>query len=269
MAIQFGIGTLSVLTNNLFTGAAVTTATVSAVTSQQLNISSGLVMIDGVTCVVSGINLTVTALGNTGNSLMVYAYLDTTTTVTITATIAHASAAHQINTASNIPTAICPLARFDFGTAADRVGNIVAWSGGSATKTIARVQNVSINVSFESQQMRGGGDVFAVDSQFFDGKAEGSFQFAEQTAIQNLFLGGIYSSAGAASGTWTLSGTSRPEQVSLVFQNTTNGITSTYTLLRAYLTQQSNDFSRTDYEQPSYNFIGQSNNKGSVMTIIQ
>jgi len=72
-----------------------------------------------------------------------------------------------------------------------------------------------------------------VDSKFFDGTVEGEFTFADKTATQLQFFGGTYTSGGA-SGTWTLSGSSKPNAVSLVFQNVTNGITSTYRIYKAY-----------------------------------
>ena len=265
MAIQFGVGTLSILTNNLLTGGAITTGS-SGVPAQNIQVSSGLVMIDGITAVLSAGSASFAAAGNTGNGLLAYAYIASGDT--LTATLGVVSASHPLNTAVNISSAICPLARFDFGTAANSVGNVVVWSGGSATKTIAKVQNVSLNISCENAQMRGGGDIYPVDIQFFDGKCEGSFEFSDQTATQLPLIGGIYASGGA-SGTWTLSAVSKPEPVSLVFQNVTNGITSTYSIMKAYLSQSSNEFSRTDYLTPGYDFISQANNQGTVLKVQQ
>jgi hypothetical protein len=179
------------------------------------------------------------------------------------------SAAHPLNTSTNIPTAMCPIARFSFGTAANTISTLAMVSGGSATRTIAKVQNVSISLSYENAQMRGGGDVFPVDTQHFDGKCEGSFEFSDQTATQLQIFGGVYASAGAASGTWTLSATSKPNPASLVFQNVTNGITGTYRIMRSYLNSSSNDFSRTDYMTPSYAFTTQANVQGTVLTFEQ
>ena len=263
MAIKFGVGTLNAMVNLEITGVAGTTGS-SGAPAQNIAVASGLVMIDGITATLSAASAAYTAAGATGTGLLVYAYIaagDTTT-----ATLGVLTAADGLNTAVGIPTAIAPLHRFSFGTGANSISTIVKWSGGSATRVIAKVQNVSINISTESAQMRGGGDVYPTDTQFFDGKIEGSFEFADQTATQLLFLGGTYLSGGA-SGTWTLSGISKPEPLSLVFQNITNGITSVYTLMRAYLNQSSEEFSRTDYRFPTYNFVAQSNSKGTVMTV--
>jgi len=266
MSISFGVGTLSILQNLEITGAIATTGS-SGVPAQNVQVSSGLVMIEGVTAIVSAVSASFTIAGSTGSGLLVYAYLDASSTTTITATIAIATAADPINTGANIPTGICPLYRFSAGTAANAVGTFLKWSGGSATRAIGKVQNVSIGLSYEPHQMRGGGDLYPTDTKFSDAKIEGSFEFADQTASQLQLFGGIYASAGSASGTWTLSAVSVPEPFSLVFQNTTNGITAVYAVMKAYLTQNSNDFGRSEYLQPSYNFVAQSNFKGTVMTI--
>lgn len=268
MSIRFGVGTLSVLTNNLLTGGAVTTGATSGAGAHQLAISSGFAMIDGVTATVSAnAAFTYTEAGATGTGLLIFAYIAAGSTTT--ATIGLLTASDPLNTASNIPTAIAPLARFSYGTGAAAVSTLVAWSGGSATKVIGKVQNVSINVSYENAQMRGGGDVFPVDTKFFDGACEGSFEFSDPTATQFLLFGGIYASAGASSGTWTLSGTSKPEKLSLVFTNVTDGITSTYSVMRASLTTKTNEFSRTEFMNPSYDFVAQANNAGDVLKIQQ
>ena len=263
MAFNFGVGTLSVLTNNLTNGGAVTTATAGT----GLQVSSGAFVVDGITGVVSGQSATITIAGSTGTGLLLYAYL--TSTDSITASLAIALAGSPLITSIGISTAIVPLATFSFGTGASVVSTIVAWSGGSATKSIGKVQNVKIDVSLDNAQMRGGGDVYPVDSQFFNGKVEGSFEYADDTATQLLFLGGSYASGGTASGTWTLSGVSRPEPVSLSFTTVTNGVTATYTILHAYLSSKSNSYSRTDYMIPSYSFISHANMKNNVMTVQQ
>ena len=268
MAIQFGLGSLSILENR---GIDVVVGDLSGSASTMTAGADRSVMIDGVTAIWSAQTISVTALlttglGATGVGLLYYVYLSAGDT--ITSTVALATAADPINTSTNIPTAICPLYRFNFGNGANAVSAISLVSGGSATKTIAKVQNVSINVAYEQTQMRGGGDIFPVDTQFQDGSVEGSFEFADQTATQLQFFGGLYASGGS-SGTWTLSGTSRPNAVSLVFQNVTNGVTLTYTMLRSYLMQSTNYFSRTEYMNPSYSFVSQTNNQGSILTIQQ
>jgi len=267
MSITFGLGTFKIQTDDIFTGGVVTTATTSGTTSgdaANLAVSSGLVLIDGVTATLSAnADVSFTEAGATGTGLLIYAHLNGNSS---TAAIAIVTAGHPINTSTYAGTAICRLANFSYGTGATQVSTINAISG-SATKTVGKVQNVSINISYETSQMRGGSDVFPCDTKFFDGSVEGSFEFGDFTAQQSLPFGGVYSSGGTVSGTWTVSGNSRPNPVTLVLQNTTNGVTATYTIRRAYLTSQTNDFGRTDYMQPSWSFIAQANGSGSVIEI--
>jgi len=270
MSIQFGVGTLKILDNLVLTNCAVTTAAVSGAPVHNVAITSGWCMIDGVTAIVSAnANYAWSLAGDSsGSNLMLYAYIAAGDT--ITASLAVANSGVNINTGANIPTAICPIARFDYGTGNGTIaaGSIVAWSGGSATKSFVKIQNVSIPITYESSQMRGGADVFPCDTKFFDGVVEGSWEMGDTTAQNLLFLGGIYASgASAGSGTWTLSGDSRPKQFSLVFQNVTDGRTATYTILRAYISQVANDFSRTDFLRPTFNFVAQANNQGTVLKI--
>ena len=262
MSFSFGVGELSLLENLRLTGCAVTTGTTSGV-----DVASGACIIDGITCVVSAVT-DLTGNGFTGSANMVYAYLSAGDTTT--ATVAVMSGGHPLNTAGARPTAICPLARFSYGTGGvTAVSEEAVWSGGSATKSMGKVQNVSFNITYETAQMRGGADVFAADTQFFDGNAEGSFEYADFTAQQQTLFGGVYASAAANSGTWTLSATSQPRRVSLVFQTVTNGITATYSLMRAYILSQTLDFSRTEYAVPSVNFVAEANRNGDLIQVQQ
>ena len=208
-----------------------------------------------------------TVAGGTGNGHLLYVHVSTASPNT--GILAIATAGSLLATPGRpFGTAIVPLGTYDFGSSTSQLSNFVAWSGAnvSATKTIGKVQNVSINITYENAQMRGGGDVFPFDTQFFDGAVEGSFDLADPTAQHGLFFGGTYVSGGT-SGTWTLSGQSVPINFALRFQNTTDGVTSTYLIRKAYLMSQTNDFSRTEFLNPSYNFIGQQNFLGDVIQI--
>lgn len=264
MSFSFGVGVLNLMRNLEITGAVTTTGN-SGAPAQNAQISSGLVMIDGITATLSAQSVAYTAAGATGTGLLLYAIIPAGNTITATAMFM--TAADPANTASNIPTGICPIARFSFGTGADSLSTIVKWSGGSATKVIGKVQSWQYSVTYENAQMRGGGDVFPVDTQFFNGSIEGSFQFSDPTSSHNLFLGGLYTSAGASSGTWSLSGISKPETVAIAFQNITDGITGVYTFTKCWINEVEMNHQRTEYLQPSFKFIGQANNLGTVMKI--
>ena len=132
---------------------------------------------------------------------------------------------------------------------------------------IGKLQNVSFNVTYDSAQLRGGTDVFAIDTQFHDGAVEGSFEYGdlEMSAIGNL----IADMTGAAgSGTTTVTAISRPLAFTLIFSSVTNGITATITLPRVFIPSLTLDFSRTDYMIPSANFIAQATG-GTILSIVQ
>ena len=135
---------------------------------------------------------------------------------------------------------------------------------------VGRIQNVSFNFSVEVAQNRGGVDVYATDTQFFDGKLEGSFEHGTIELSQVAFLlGSAGAFAGAAgSGTFTLTATLKPQPCQMVFSAVTNGITGQIKLQKVYCPTLTLDFSRTDYMLPSMTFICDST-AGEVATFIQ
>ena len=132
---------------------------------------------------------------------------------------------------------------------------------------VGRVQNVSLNISVEVAQNRGGVDVYATDTQFYDGKVEGSFEHGSIELSQVAFLlasAGAFAGAGG-SGTFTLTASVKPQPFQMVFSAVTNGITGTWKLQKVYCPTLTLDFSRTDYMLPSMSFICDSTG-GEVMT---
>jgi len=140
--------------------------------------------------------------------------------------------------------------------------------------SIGKLQNVSINISYESAQLRGSEDVFACDTQFFDGSVEGSFEHGdiELSQIAKL-LGGSGAFAGAGgSGTMTLTGQSKPglgSAFKIRISGVTNGVTSTVIIQRAFIPSFTLDLSRTDYAIPSMNFIAEYSTASGLMSIQQ
>ena len=136
--------------------------------------------------------------------------------------------------------------------------------------SVAKIQNVKLDISYENAQLRGGVDVFPVDTQFHDGKIEGSFEHADVQLSQIAYLlfgSGAYAGAGG-SGTITVSATHRPKAFQMIFSGVTNGITGTWKLQKVYIPNLSLDYSRTDYMIPSMNFICDST-AGNLMTFQQ
>jgi len=136
--------------------------------------------------------------------------------------------------------------------------------------SIGKIQNVKLDISYENGQLRGGTDVFPVDTQFFNGKVEGSFEYGSIELSQVAYMlggSGVFAGAGG-SGTLTISGTLKPHHVQIVFSAVTNGITATWKLQKAYVPNLTLDWKRTDYNLPSMNFICDST-AGNVMTLQQ
>jgi len=125
--------------------------------------------------------------------------------------------------------------------------------------TLGKLQNVTINVTYENSQMRGGTDVFPVNTQFFNGAVEGTIQYAdiELSSLGKLIAGsGAFAGAGG-SGTVTFTGLVKPSRFQLRLSGTTNGITSTVTLDRVYIPELTLNFDRTNYMQPELTFIAE------------
>lgn len=265
MSIRFGAGTLTLFTDGIGSGVTVTTATTSATNSRTLQVATGSIWIEGVEVQVSATTVAVTegADTNTGSGLLIYAYLDTGSTTT--GSLTYYSASDARNTATNRPTAIASLARFSFGTAANAVSTIGATSTYSAVKAIGRLQSVNVNINAgDPVILRDGNNNYPLDIKFADASIDGSFSFADPTSTQHVIFGGLYATGGAGSGTWTLSGTSRPEPFMIRANNITDGITGTLTLFKCYATTISKPGSRAEHSLPEINFIAMANKSGSV-----
>ena len=123
--------------------------------------------------------------------------------------------------------------------------------------TLGKLQNVTLNIGYENAQMRGGTDVFPVNTQFHNGSAAGTIQYAdiELSSLGRLIAGsGSFVGAGG-SGTVTFTGLVKPSRFQLVLSGVTNGVTSTVTIPRAYIPSLALDFNRTEYTIPNLEFI--------------
>lgn len=130
--------------------------------------------------------------------------------------------------------------------------------------SLGKVQNVSINVTYENAQLRGGTDVFPVNTQFFDGAIEGSFEHADidLSEIARVIAGsGSFAGAGG-SGTLTITGLSKPQRFQLIFSGVTNGVTATVKIHRVYIPSLTLDFSRTEYMIPATDFVAEAGTTG-------
>ena len=135
--------------------------------------------------------------------------------------------------------------------------------------SLGKLQNVSLTVSYENSQLRGGTDVFAVNTQFFDGAANGTIQYAdiELSSLGRLLAGSGAFAGAAGSGTVTFTGLVKPSRFQLRLSGVTNGVTSTVTIDRVYIPNLTLDFNRTEYTIPNLDFIVEADpTAGNLMT---
>lgn len=121
---------------------------------------------------------------------------------------------------------------------------------------VARLHNITVNVTYDNAVMRGDNRVFADDCRLFNGAVEGSWEYGE------LLLSGLHDILGGTgsfangSGTWTISATQLPNSgLSLIFSGVTDGVTCTVTINSVKVTQLALKFDRENYLMPAANFI--------------
>lgn len=134
---------------------------------------------------------------------------------------------------------------------------------------LGKLQGVTLNITYENAQLRGGTDVFPVNTQFFDGKIDGTIEYADiQLSSLGRLIAGSGSVGGAGgSGTATFTALSKPSRVQIRLSGVTNGITSTITIDRVFMPSLALDFSRTDYGIPNLNFVAEASpTNGTMMT---
>jgi hypothetical protein len=162
-------------------------------------------------------------------------------------------------------TVYAKLDQFTFGTAANNATLLADLSGTTSLQTFGRLENCSLNITYDQALARGGTMVFSDDMKMFNGNIEGNAEFAEVSVgdLQRI-VGGTYASGGAASGTWTLSATNKPFPFAIVFQDITDGVTGTFKLFKCFSSQLSLAFDRENYLVPNFNFVAVSNADGRI-----
>src|SRR3990167_6583068 len=116
--------------------------------------------------------------------------------------------------------------------------------------TLGKLQDISVNISYQNVQMRGDRDVFPVNTQFFDGAIDGTIKYAdiELSSLGRLIAGSGSVGGAGGSGTATFTALSKPSRFQLILSGVTNGVTSTLTLDRVYIPSLSPDFTMTELE---------------------
>lgn len=132
---------------------------------------------------------------------------------------------------------------------------------------IARLNNVTMNLTYDTAQLRGDNRIFADNLQLYNGNIEGSFEVGDinLTAIADMF-GATVAFAGG-SGTLTLTatqvlGTGQDIEISAV----TNGVTGTLTFKNCKFSTLGLTLDRENYTMPSTNFVVAGDANGVMMT---
>jgi len=132
---------------------------------------------------------------------------------------------------------------------------------------VARLMNVSVNVTYDTAQLRGDNRIFADNLQLFNGNIEGSFEVGDinLTAIAAMF--GADVSYAAGSGTMKLTATQvLATGASIVVSAVTNGVTGTLTINNCKFNTLGITIDRENYTMPSTNFVAAGLSTGSMMT---
>ena len=118
---------------------------------------------------------------------------------------------------------------------------------------IARLHNVSVNVTYDTALLRGGNLIFPDHCAMYNGNIEGTFEVGEITLSG---IGDALGVTGQANSAVTLTATDfLVSGLDLVISCTTNGITAVVTLYNCKFPGLTLNFDRESYTMPSTNFV--------------
>ena len=123
-------------------------------------------------------------------------------------------------------------------------------------KAIARVNNVSVNITYDNAPLRGDARIFPDHIALYNGNCEGTFENGEiiLSAIADM-LGATYAGA-ANSGLLSVTSTQvLTTGLDLVVSAVTNGVTGTLTFYNCFFPSLSFTIDRENYTMPTTNFI--------------
>ena len=135
--------------------------------------------------------------------------------------------------------------------------------GGTA---VGVLQNVSIDISTSSAELRGGGSLMPVKVAITERSITGSAEFAKlDPVIIEKILGG--SSTGTTTKTITVKDTDKPAEFALVLKEPTDGSNVSITLPRCISTSLGMAFAYDNFMIPSFEFTAMADGTGTVMTL--
>jgi len=133
--------------------------------------------------------------------------------------------------------------------------------------SIARLNNITINITYDSAVIRGGKRIFPDAAALYNGNIEGTFENGDL----NLSAIGMMLGADIAASAITVSSIQAlATGMDIKFSGVTNGITSTITLYNCFFPGVTLNIDRENWTMPSTNFIvaGETSaSGGKVITI--
>lgn len=119
-------------------------------------------------------------------------------------------------------------------------------------KAIARLNNVTVNITYDSAVLRGGKRIFPDAAALYNGNIEGTFENGD---LDTSAIGDMLGADAAASG-FTVTGIQAlATGMDIKFSGMTNGITSTITLYNCFFPGVTLNIDRENWTMPSTNFI--------------
>lgn len=130
---------------------------------------------------------------------------------------------------------------------------------------VARLMNLTLNVSYDSAPLRGGNLIFPTYQALYNGNIEGSFEVGDinLTAIGSMIGGSVSFAAG--SGTLTVTATQvLATGADIVCSCVSNGVTGTLTIKNCRFTTLGLKVDRENYTLPSTNFVACGDSNGLI-----
>lgn len=130
-------------------------------------------------------------------------------------------------------------------------------------RILGHLQNVSVDMSFDSASLYSGKALFPVDVRVHTGTITGSAEFADLTAIGvEKILGGARTGTAVA-----LNNLTSPSTWQLELSLTTDSTTFTITLNKCRATSLNFPFVRDGHVVPNFDFAAEADSDGNVGTI--
>lgn len=117
---------------------------------------------------------------------------------------------------------------------------------------IARLHNISVNISYDNALLRGGSRIFPDHCALYNGNIEGTFEAGD---VELSSIAEMLGADKAATSVTVTSIHAIATGMDLIFSGSTNAISCTVTLFNCMIPAMTLNFDRENYTMPSTNFI--------------